>query len=166
MGLQATLTDKVLDGSKNVVRELWDHLHQVPGGSVIFSKFLGRAAPYTGTIDARVEELWSGFARVSMKDRPGIRNHLRSVHAIALLNLAEVTGNTALAYSLPDEARFIVSGMSIDYEKKARGTITGLCHCPLIEGSERREYEVPVTLLDTAGDTVATVTLRTLVGPK
>lgn len=166
MGLQATLTDMVLDGSTNIVRGLWDRLHQVPGGNVVFSKALGKAAPYTGTIDARVEELWSGFARVSMKDRPEVRNHLRSVHAIALLNLAEVTGNTALAYSLPDDARFIVSGMNIDYAKKARGTITGLCHCPPIEGSERQEYEVPVTLIDAEGDTVATVTLRTLVGPK
>ena len=117
-------------------------------------------------VDARVEELRAGYARVTMRDRPAVRNHLRCVHAIALLNLAELTGNAALAYSMPDDARFIVAGMSIEYLKKARGTITGVCECPIVETNERHEYQVPVSLQNEKGEVVATVTLRTLVGPK
>jgi uncharacterized protein (TIGR00369 family) len=153
-------------GERNFIREAWDKLHALPGGKAVFSKLVGRVAPYTGTVDARVEELRSGYARVTMRDRPAVRNHLRCVHAIALLNLAELTGNAALAYSMPDDARFIVAGMSIEYLKKARGTITGVCQCPIVETSERREYQVPVSLQNDAGEVVATVTLRTLVGPK
>lgn len=153
-------------GERNFVREAWDKLHGLPVGKVLFSKLVGRAAPYTGTVDARVEELRTGFARVTMRDRPGVRNHLRCVHAIALLNLAELTGNVALAYSMPDDARFIVAGMSIEYLKKARGTITGICECPIVETNERREYTVPVSLRNAKGEEVAAVTLRTLVGPK
>jgi len=132
----------------------------------VSSKRVGRAAPYTGTVDARVEELRAGYARVTMRDRPAVRNHLRCVHAIALLNLAELTGNAALAYSMPDDARFIVAGMSIEYLKKARGTITGICECPIVSTNERHEYAVPVSLQNEKGEVVATVTLRTLVGPK
>ncbi|HJL05337.1 MAG TPA: DUF4442 domain-containing protein [Polyangiaceae bacterium LLY-WYZ-15_(1-7)] len=153
-------------GDRNFVREAWDRLHRLPGGKVAFSKLVGRAAPYTGTIDARVEALDVGRSEVVMRDKPGLRNHLRCVHAVALLNLAELTGNVALAYSMPDDARFIVAGMSIEYLKKARGTITGVCECPVVTTSERQEYQVPVSLRNASGEEVATATLRTLVGPK
>jgi len=150
----------------NLIRDLWDRLSRLPGGRTLFSKLVGRAAPYTGTVGARVLELRRGYARVSMADRRAIRNHLRSVHAIALVNLAELTGNVAMAYSLPDDARFIVAGLSIDYHKKARGQITGECDCPVPSTSARETFEVPVTLRDGGGDVVATATLRTLIGPK
>jgi hypothetical protein len=56
--------------------------------------------------------------------------------------------------------------MSLDYVKKARGTITGECRIPPIESSAKNEYDVPVTLKDESGETVVNGMLRTLVGPK
>lgn len=155
-----------VDGERNLIREAWDTLSPLPGGKLMFSQLIGRTAAYTGTIRATVDELRPGYAKASMRDRAKLRNHLRSVHAIALANLAELTGNIALAYSMPDDARFIVAGLSIEYVKKARGTIVGECTCPPLEGSERKEYPVPVTLRDGTGEPVAEITLRTLVGPK
>lgn len=164
----ADLKDRLprLDGPRNAVRDLWDTLHPLPGGRRVFSLLLGKMAPYSGTVDARVRELSRGRAVVTMADRRAVRNHLESVHAIALVNLAEIAGNIALAYALPDDGRFIVAGLSIDYVKKARGTITAESSFTPPESSERREYDVPVTLRDPSGDVVATATLRTLVGPK
>lgn len=150
----------------NLIRDMWDRIQGLPGGPLVFSKLVGQAAPYTASVDARIVELRQGYARVTMADRRSVRNHLRSVHAIALTNLAELTGNIAMAYALPDDGRFIVSGLEIDYVKKARGTITGECHCPTPSSSERCTYVVPVRLLDDAGDVVAEVKLKTLVGPK
>lgn len=156
----------LMDTDRNVLRDLWDLLSPWPGGKRVFSHIVGRAAPYTGTIHAHVVQLEKGHSRVRMKDRPRLRNHLRSVHAIALANLVELTGNLALVYSMPDDARFIVAGMELDYVKKARGTVEGRCDCPIPESSERREYRVPVTLHDPSGEVVVRATLRTLVGPK
>lgn len=158
--------ESLVNGDVNFIRASWDRLSPLPGGKQIFSKMVGRAAPYTGTIGAVVEELRSGYSKVSLKDRPSVRNHLKSIHAIALLNLAELTGNIALSYTLPDDARFIVAGMSIDYVKKSRGTIIGECHLEPILTSERAEYEVHVEMKDSSGDVVARSILRTLVGPK
>ncbi len=154
------------DPRRNFIREAWDRLRRLPGGKRIFSELVGRAAPYTGSIGASVRALSLGHAEVVLRDRPKLRNHLRCVHAIALANLAELTGNVALAYSLPADARFIVAGLDIDYLKKARGTITGLCDCPDIASSERKEYPVEVRMVDAGGALVAKATLRTLVGPK
>lgn len=164
--LDALSTTRLVNAHRNVIREAYDRLSRVPGGKKLFTRLIGTAAPYTQTIGAEVVALRRGHAEVRLRDRRKVRNHLECVHAIALANLAELTANVAIAYSLPDDGRFIVAGMSIDYLKKARGTITGLCDCPIPESSARQEYEVPVRMLDAAGEAVARATLRTLVGPK
>jgi len=168
MAIAAFLRAEALttESKTNFIREAWDRLRGIPGGKRIFSGLVGRVAPYTGTIGAVVQELGPGYSRVTLADRRAVRNHLSCVHAVALANLVELTGNVALGYSLPDDARFIVAGMSLDYVKKARGTITGECRTPAIESSEKREYEVKVTLRDEGGDVVVDGVLRTLVGPK
>jgi len=155
-----------INGRGNLIRDTWDRLSPLPGGARLFSRFVGRAAPYTGTIGAQVVELREGYARVTMRDRRAVRQHLASVHAIALANLAELCGNIAVAYSLPDDARFIVAGFSIEYLKKARGTITAESRPPAITSSEKREYPVEVEMRNPEGELVAKATLRTMIGPK
>jgi acyl-coenzyme A thioesterase PaaI-like protein len=155
-----------IDGSKNLIRIAWDVLSGVPGGKIVFSRLVGRMAPYTSTIHATVTVLRPGYAEVQMQDRRGVRNHLDCVHAIALANLGELAGNIALAYSLPDDGRFIVSGLEIEYLKKARGPITAVGECPVPRTAARAHYDVPVTLRDASGEEVAKVILHSLVGPK
>ena len=155
-----------LDGGRNLLRDLWNLLSGMPGGKRVFSRLVGRMAPYTGTIHATVTVLRAGYAEVQMHDRRSVRNHLDCVHAIALANLAELAGNVALMYSLPDDARFIVSGMDIEYIKKARGTITAVGESPIPRSAARAQVDVPVTLRDAAGEPVARAVLHSLVGPK
>jgi acyl-coenzyme A thioesterase PaaI-like protein len=155
-----------LERAGNPLRDGWDRLHRLPGGKRAFSRLVGLVAPYTGTVGARIVELRAGHAEVLLDDRPWVRNHLRSIHAVALVNLAELAGNIAVAYSLPDDARFIVAGLSIEYVKKARGQIRASCDIDVGEGSSRRELAVPVVMSDAGGDVVARATLRTLIGPK
>lgn len=154
------------ESKTNVIRVGWDRLESVPGGKLLYSRMVGRLAPYTGSMGAVVQELSEGYSRVTLADRRAVRNHLSCVHAVALANLVEMTGNLALGYSLPDDARFIVAGMGLDYVKKARGTITGECRTPAIDSSAKQEYQIRVTLRDEGGDVVVEGTLRTLVGPK
>ncbi len=162
--LRARIPFKTAPGNR--VRQGWDQLARLPGGQRLFSRLVGRAAPYTGSIDGQVVELRRGYSRVLLKDRRKLRNHLGCVHAIALANLAELCGNVALAYSVPDDARFIVAGLSMEYLKKARGTITAECHGPIPETSDRHEYDVIVEMRNDKGELVTRCTMQTLVGPK
>lgn len=148
------------------IREGWQRAKRVPGGRQLFSRLIGVAIPYTGSIGAEVITLEPGYAKVQLDERRAIRNHLSSVHAIALANLAELTGNLALACALPDDGRFIVTKLAIEYKKKARGRIVAECRCEPPTSSERREYELNVALRDSSGADVATVVLTTLVGSK
>jgi len=146
------------------IREGWQRLHGLPGGRRIFSRLLGLAIPYTGSIGAEVLALEPGYAKVALDDRRAVRNHLDSIHAIALTNLGELTGNLALVCALPDNARFIVTKLGIEYKKKARGRIIAECRCEPPTSTERREYELFVTLRDSSDAVVASVVLTTLVG--
>lgn len=164
--LQALSPSAIAHSPRNVIRDFWDRVRAVPGGSWVFSKAIGLAAPYTSTIGAHVEVLRPGYAEVTLRDRRSVRNHLECVHAVALCNLAELAANVAVAYSMPNDARFIVAGLSIEYLKKARGTIRAVVETEVPESSARREYLVPVRMLNSKGEEVARATLRTLVGPK
>jgi uncharacterized protein (TIGR00369 family) len=122
-------------------------------------------APYSGSISPRVEEIRPGYARVAMPDRRAVRNHLRSVHAVALMNLAELSSGLALNYALPDDARAILTGLSIEYLKKARGRLTAEAEVEVPRTNEEREYELESVIRDGAGEVVARARARWLVGP-
>lgn len=152
-------------GEKNGLRRMWDQVSRLPGGTRLFDRIIFLSIPYTATVRPRVLKLGSGRAEVFIDDSRRVRNHLGSIHAVALANLAEYAGNLALAYSLPDGARFIVKQLSIEYLKKARGRIVAEGRCPELDTTDERDVEVSCELKNSAGEAVARATLTTLVGP-
>jgi acyl-coenzyme A thioesterase PaaI-like protein len=146
----------------NVIRSWWDRLSPRPGGRYAFDLLIGRIVPYTGTIHPRVLELGAGHARVAMRERRRVRNHLASVHAIALANLAEITGGLAMAYALPPEARGIVLGLEMEYLKKARGSLLAAADFEPPHPAPKQEYTLDVDVRDGAGDIVARGRVRWL----
>ncbi|MBA3890947.1 MAG: DUF4442 domain-containing protein [Gemmatimonadaceae bacterium] len=147
------MTDHAAPGARILLA--WNRLRAVPGGSLLFSIFVGRIAPYTGSIGARCAELRPGYSRWTMRDRRGLRNHLRSVHAVALVNLAEVTSGTAMLTALPPGVRGIVTALEITYVKKARGLLTATTECVVDPVTEQRDQQVEAVIHDAAGDEVA-----------
>ena len=103
--------------------KMWNRYGGSTVGRKIFSYVLGRTAPYSGTIKAEVLSLEPGSVQVALKDRRSVRNHLNSVHAIALANLGELASGLAMISAVPPNTRAIVVNLEIEYLKKARGRL-------------------------------------------
>lgn len=135
----------------------WNRLRGVPGGRWLFSRMVGRAAPYSGSMKAQVLELEPGHAVVQLKDRRAVRNHLRSIHAIALANLGELSSGLAAAAAMPQGVRGIPTAIAIEYLHKARGTLTATGTAALPEVTEPVTADVHADIRDATGTTVTTV---------
>jgi acyl-coenzyme A thioesterase PaaI-like protein len=149
------------------VANAWNRLAPLPGGSWLFSRLLGRMVPYSGSIRPRVLVLEQGYACVAIQERRRLRNHLRSVHALALANLGELTSGLAMTLALPPGTRGIPVRIEIDYLKKARGRIVaeGRASPPQTVSGDL-DSTATADLTDEAGETVARVTVTWRLSPE
>ena len=133
----------------------WQRCERMPAGKSVFARLIALTIPYTGSVRPRVLELHAGHARVEIRDRRAVRNHLGSVHAVALTNLGELASGLALVPWL--QGRGIVTELSTEYVKKARGTITavGTAVVPQLDGPI--DHVTTAVLTDEQGDIVARV---------
>ena len=143
----------------NTALRAWKRLEAKPLGKALFSRVICFKAPYFATISPRFEELRPGYARVSMKKRRGVTNHIGTVHAIAMCNLAELAAGTLTEVSIPESMRWLPKGMSVEYLKKSSGGIHAVATLPEVAEGEAREVPATVEMKDDAGDLVCRATI-------
>jgi len=148
------------------LRYHWRWATTLPGGKWLFSRLLGLVVPYTGSIGATVEIMEPGHCVVVLKDHRKVRNHLHSVHAIALCNLGEMVTGLALLNSLPDNTRGILTNLAITYLKKARGVLTASCNCAIPVDNQDTEHMLSGEIRNSDGELVAEVIANWLTGPE
>jgi len=150
----------------SVLLRLWRRLRPLPFGTWLFARIFGWLVPYSGSVRPRILVLEPGHAEVEIEDRRANRQHLGSVHAIALLNVAEQASGLALLTGLPEGIRGIVTHISMEYLRKARGTIRAVCHVTVPTVIADTDFEVTADCLDTRNDVVARATVRWRLGPQ
>lgn len=146
------------------VLALWRRLAPLPFGRAFFMAAFGRMVPYSGALGAEVLALEPGHAIVRLRDRRGVRNHLASVHAVALANLGEMASGLAMVTALPAGVRSIVTSLDVEFTKKARGTITAESRVTVPEVAGEQDHDVAAEIRDAAGERVALVRVRWRLG--
>jgi len=155
--------------TESAIKKAYRILAGRPFGTRIFSLALSLKAPYFRTIKPTFVSLEPGRGEVRMPDRRRVHNHLGTVHAIAACNLAELVGGTTLDVSLPDTHRWIPTGMTVAYLKKARGTLTGVAtveDLSSIGTDVARDVIVSVDVTDPAGVVVTHADITMWVSPR
>ena len=123
---------------------LYRRFERLPLGRWLFSRAVCFKAPYFGTIHPTLLALEPGRCEARIPHRRGMQNHIGSVHAIALCNLAELCAGVMTDASIPSDMRWIPKGMTVQYLKKAMGPQTGIAQPKIPIVSSRSGYELPV----------------------
>lgn len=134
------------------VLELYRRITRWPGGHWLFSRAVCWRAPYFATIAPRIERLEPGRCEASLRHRRRVTNHLGTVHAIALCNLAELTGGLATEAGIPASMRWIPKGMTVEYLRKAVGTMRAVGTLDMPAAEATSGYELTVTVVVTGAD--------------
>ena len=145
----------------------WRRLVRLPAGRWLFSRAVCFKAPYFGTIHPTFLALEPGRCEASIPHRRGMRNHIGTVHAIALCNLAELCAGVMTDASLPPGMRWIPQGMTVRYLKKAVGRQRGVATParPIVGAAEGYELPVDVAVFDAAGERVFDAVVTMWVSP-
>ncbi|MEE2730655.1 MAG: hotdog fold domain-containing protein [Pseudomonadota bacterium] len=149
----------------NYVMDMWQKLSPLPGGKFLLSQVISRKAPYFKTVSATIEELRPNYARVSMKKRRAVQNHIGTVHVIAICNLLEMAMGVCAEASIPKHLRWIPKGMSVDYTAKAGSDITGVAEINP-EDWKPGDLEVKVTASDSNGTPVVVGVIKLWISEK
>jgi acyl-coenzyme A thioesterase PaaI-like protein len=147
--------------SRDGVLAVWQRLASLPGGRWLFARLVCRRAPYFATIRPAVVELRPGRCEVHMRKRRAVENHIRTVHAIAICNLAELAAGLVSDVTVPATHRWIPKGMTVEYLRKAETDLRAVAELDLLPGlGAKAEVPVYVTAVDASGEAVFRATVR------
>jgi acyl-coenzyme A thioesterase PaaI-like protein len=152
--------------SASPVLKMWKRLGNTAFGRWLVSKAVCFAAPYFSTIKPVFTVLEPGHVELEFKKRRAVQNHIKSVHAIAMCNAAELAGGTCLDVSLNRDFRWIPVGMEVAYLKIAKSDLTAVCRIDRYDWSEPQDVFMPVGLFDTSGTEVFHAEIRMRISPR
>lgn len=153
------MTTKALD--------LWKKFETKPGGKWIFSRLVSMKAPYFGSIRPLFVDLRPGYSEVSIRKRRSVLNHIGTVHAIAMCNMAELAAGTMTDVSIPSTHRWIPKGMTVQYLEKAQTDLRAIATSSSeINPNEAVDYIVNVKVLDKNDLQVFSADINMWVTPK
>ncbi|WP_093532821.1 hotdog fold domain-containing protein [Stenotrophomonas rhizophila] len=146
---------------------LYRRMQRWPAGQWLFSRAVCFKAPYFASIAPRITMLEPGRCEGHIVHRRRVTNHIGTVHAIALCNLAELTAGLMVDASLPKGMRWIPKGMEVKYLAKATGTQHAVATPAQAIVSAEAGYALPVNVQvrDTAGTVVFEARIDMWVSP-
>jgi acyl-coenzyme A thioesterase PaaI-like protein len=151
----------------NRVLSMWGRLSGRPGGKWLFSRVICWTAPYFGSIRPRFQVMEPGHSVVTMKKRRAVTNHIRTVHAIAMCNLAEIAAGTMTEATVPRAFRWIPKGMTVEYLRKAETDLRAVAKIePIPDFSGSFALPVEVDVVDSHQETVFRAVIDMWVSPR
>jgi acyl-coenzyme A thioesterase PaaI-like protein len=135
---------------------LYRSLARLPKGRTVFSVVFARKAPYFRSIRPRFLDVRPHRAQLVVADRKRVRNHIGTVHVIAICNGLEAAMGALAEATVPTGNRWIPKGMRVEYLGKATSDI--VCVAETEPADWERGPDVPVRVSATRDDGSLVVT--------
>lgn len=149
------------------VLQLYRRMARLPAGKWLFSRAVCFRAPYFGSIRPTFDDLRPGYCEARMKNRRRVRNHINTVHAIAMVNLCEFAAGTLTEVTVPTSMRWIPKGMTVEYLRKAKTNLRAVCQIPPdVVWEDAFELPVVVNVLDESNQAVVRAVITMWITPK
>lgn len=145
---------------------LLEKFKRLPFGLWLFSRAICWQAPYFSSVKPTFTALEPGKGEAGITKRRAVQNHLGTVHAIAMANLAEFVAGVTLEISLPATHRWIPKSMKINYLAKAETSVRARTHFPLENWPEAGSLMLPVSVIDETGKEVVNAEIEMYVSRK
>lgn len=152
--------------STSPLRRAVDTLGGTAAGRYVIGRALCAKAPYFASISPRFTHFGPRRVEATVRFRRAVQNHIGSVHAIVMCNLAELVGGSCVELEVDPSLRWIPVGMTVRYERIARSDIRGVCDVTGVDLSTPGDRAVPVEVFDESGQRVFSADITMRLSPK
>jgi acyl-coenzyme A thioesterase PaaI-like protein len=135
---------------------LYRSLARLPKGRTAFSVVFARKAPYFRTIRPRFLDVRPHRAELVVADRKRVRNHIGTVHVIAICNGLEAAMGALSEATVPPGKRWIPKGMRVEYVGKATSDIVCVAETEPADWEDGPDVPVRVSATRDDGSLVVT----------
>lgn len=145
---------------------MYRRLTRWPLGHWLFTRMVCLQAPYFSSIRPLIRDLRPGSCTVFMRKRRRVKNHLGTIHALAMGNLCELAAGLVMESTLPPDMRWIPRGMKIEYLRKAETDVTAKAILVEQVWGEAANVPVVVSVQDTRKQEVVRAEIAMYVSPR
>jgi len=122
----------------------------------VLSWVIGRVVPFTGTARLSFEKMTKEEVMISIRNRRKVRNHIKQIHAAAMILLAETASGMVVGMNIPDDKIPLIKSMDTKFIKRSTGAMHAVANLNpeqilQIQTQEKGETLVPVQVFDETG---------------
>ncbi len=148
------------------ISRIYRAMKRIPYGTQAFSKLICFKAPYFGTISPHITHLHANQVVIEFKKRRRVLNHIKTVHAIACCNAAELAAGMLMMAGLPRHLRWIPKHMEVSYLRLATTNLTATVILMDWNEVEPGDLKVNVDVVDEEGVSVVDVVITMWISEK
>lgn len=143
---------------KNRIAKMYEKFEFLPKNvqNRLFSLAFGRTVKFFGTSGLQFEEVSTGKARIIIKNRSKVQNHIGGVHAAAMGLLVESATGAVVGMNLPDDKLPLCKSMNVNFVKRSTGDMWATAtltpeQIASMHTEDKGEVNVKVEVIDEAG---------------
>lgn len=140
---------------KSMLQSVYSRLEKLPTPlkTRAMTLIFGRAVKYFRTSGCKFEWIETNHAIVSIKNKSAVQNHIGSVHAVAMLMVAESATGALVGLNVPANSIPVIKRMEVDYRKRSKGDMKAEAMLTqeqilAMQTEEKGEVDVAVTVTD------------------